>query len=470
MSNPETSTKQPGRQINKRVIVGFLSLILITLLGVVFIPWDVAKPEAPDLEPDPIPPAIPAAENAFTYFEAAGKLQVKHFSARYSDGTPRDLGSLFYKVGLDGQPGWNPEFADEVLKTNAATFAELEKGLACQQYQVPPCDAKSALSWLQAHKALVQLMNVKSKREQLTGDYAGSAKTGLQGLQLGKLVTTRCNLLISWLVGISCEQMALARLEELVADAKTPEPVLREILAALDKQSSLKTNAAFKQMVKGEHLWLKKQFDDTKPDKWWELDDPKARWFSWIPYTYKPNMTLSLVTDYDRVLIANADRPLSKTCFDYPGKPTAPNTIWEKVCFYAKPNFLGNQLFLEPAFNKALSKKCQMQGYVAGLRLKIALRLYELKHGELPDTLNALVPEYLPEILKDPYDDQPFRYSKTEKKVWAVGDDLIDDGGKMKEKNAIMLYRGKGTDAVMPLEPRDPNPPPAAIPPPATTR
>jgi hypothetical protein len=116
-----------------------------------------------------------------------------------------------------------------------------------------------------------------------------------------------------------------------------------------------------------------------------------------------------------------------------------------------------------------LEKKCQLQASIAALQLKIALRLYEMKLGQLPDNLNALVPDYLPEIPKDPYDDQPFRYSKTKKKVWAVGSDLIDHGGKAMF-DVIMTDRSGGYDLVMPLDPRDPNPPPAAIPPPATTR
>ena len=64
MSDLESSTKKPGRQINKLVILGFLSLILITLLGVVFIPWDVPRPEAPDLElkPNPAPATQPLKE------------------------------------------------------------------------------------------------------------------------------------------------------------------------------------------------------------------------------------------------------------------------------------------------------------------------------------------------------------------------------------------------------------------------
>jgi hypothetical protein len=98
------------------------------------------------------------------------------------------------------------------------------------------------------------------------------------------------------------------------------------------------------------------------------------------------------------------------------------------------------------------------------LRLKIALRLYEGQHWELPDDLNALVPKFISAIPRDPYDDQPFRYSKAEKKVWAVGSDLIDQGGfrHSPTPNTVSWYDLRGYDLVMPVGIRDPNPPPAA--------
>jgi hypothetical protein len=468
MSDLESSTKKPGRQINKLVILGFLSLILITLLGVVFIPWDVPRPEAPDLELKQSP--VPTAENAFTYFEAAGKLQVQKFTA--PDGNQRIWSDLLYNYST-GKPSWDPAFADEVILANAAAFTELEKGIACQCYQAPfLSDDKNSLRWLQPQRLSAQLLNLKSKRNHLAGDYVGAVKTGLQGLRLGQMATDNSNSLLGWLIGIACEHIALARLEELAADAKTPESVLREILAVLDQKPSSAFVNGFKNAFKGEHQQSSNSMQRDVQRNLCKDYYPIASRYIWIPYAYKPNMSISLLTDYDRILIANADRPYVKLKLDFPERPQLPTDTFGKVVFYAKPNGIGRFLFAEFRFNlykKGLEKKCQLQASIAALQLKIALRLYEMKLGQLPDNLNALVPDYLPEIPKDPYDDQPFRYSKTKKKVWAVGSDLIDHGGKAMF-DVIMTDRSGGYDLVMPLDPRDPNPPPAAIPPPATTR
>jgi hypothetical protein len=98
-------------------------------------------------------------------------------------------------------------------------------------------------------------------------------------------------------------------------------------------------------------------------------------------------------------------------------------------------------------FNVALER--------AGL-LKLALRLHLADNGKPAETLDGLVPQYLPSILLDPYDGEPFRYRLSRGEViegsedfndyvkgdaplrkippgqgvlWCVGDDKVDDGG-----------------------------------------
>ncbi|GBC98642.1 hypothetical protein HRbin17_01156 [bacterium HR17] len=61
----------------------------------------------------------------------------------------------------------------------------------------------------------------------------------------------------------------------------------------------------------------------------------------------------------------------------------------------------------------------------------MALRLYRHGHGRYPETLQALVPQYLPAVPTDPFDGKPLRYRRSAKgfKVWSVGEDMKDDGG-----------------------------------------
>ena len=64
----------------------------------------------------------------------------------------------------------------------------------------------------------------------------------------------------------------------------------------------------------------------------------------------------------------------------------------------------------------------------------LALRLYELDHGAWPKTLDALVPEYLPELPADPFgaDGRTFGFlpDADAPRLYSVGVDCADEGGK----------------------------------------
>jgi hypothetical protein len=47
----------------------------------------------------------------------------------------------------------------------------------------------------------------------------------------------------------------------------------------------------------------------------------------------------------------------------------------------------------------------------------------------LPQSLDALVPGYLPDVPADPFDGKPLRYNT--KALWCTGPDLTDDGGSL---------------------------------------
>lgn len=62
-----------------------------------------------------------------------------------------------------------------------------------------------------------------------------------------------------------------------------------------------------------------------------------------------------------------------------------------------------------------------------------AVERFRLERGRLPETLAALVPEYLDEVPRDYMDGQPLRYrvdGPASFRVWSIGLDFEDDGGE----------------------------------------
>ncbi len=83
-------------------------------------------------------------------------------------------------------------------------------------------------------------------------------------------------------------------------------------------------------------------------------------------------------------------------------------------------------------------KEVRCVATVRTARAALAIERWRLAHdGRLPDSLAALVPDFLPAVPTDPYDDQPMRYKKLAVGyvVYSVGSDFADDGGKEKLAN-----------------------------------
>jgi hypothetical protein len=72
-------------------------------------------------------------------------------------------------------------------------------------------------------------------------------------------------------------------------------------------------------------------------------------------------------------------------------------------------------------------------------RTALAIERWRLSHEKrVPDSLSELVPDYLPSVPLDSFDDQPLRYRKLARGylVYSIGSDLKDDGGKEKPAGA----------------------------------
>ncbi len=70
----------------------------------------------------------------------------------------------------------------------------------------------------------------------------------------------------------------------------------------------------------------------------------------------------------------------------------------------------------------------------------IALKRYQLKHGNYPPNLNSLVPDFLAAMPLDPVDGKPLRYKLNSDGaflLYSVGENGVDDGGNPSPKKGI---------------------------------
>lgn len=102
-------------------------------------------------------------------------------------------------------------------------------------------------------------------------------------------------------------------------------------------------------------------------------------------------------------------------------KDAVKNIVGRSVVAIALPNMAG---LVEPEFRYRADR--------AATRTVLALRLYEIRKGRLPDSLRTLVDEKILEAVPvDPFSDKPLRYSRERRVVWSVGPNETDDGGRL---------------------------------------
>jgi hypothetical protein len=88
---------------------------------------------------------------------------------------------------------------------------------------------------------------------------------------------------------------------------------------------------------------------------------------------------------------------------------------------------------LAPALSKVDEAIRRNKAMLRTAIVALAAERYRREHGRWPETPDELMPKYLAQALKDPYDGRPIRIKKTAEGlvVYSVGPDGQDDGGKI---------------------------------------
>ncbi len=94
-------------------------------------------------------------------------------------------------------------------------------------------------------------------------------------------------------------------------------------------------------------------------------------------------------------------------------------------------NFYGRELVHELLYRSfylfAGASRCHLF-QARAIRIAVAIRTWQLAHpGQLPTTLEELLPDYLTVVPLDPWDGRPLRWSVTEQIIYAVGVDWKSD-------------------------------------------
>jgi len=267
---------------------------------------------------------------------------------------------------------------------------------------------------------------------------------------------------ISQLVRIAIAQIAAADTWELLQSTNLPDESLAELQKSwsqlefiqalerafpVEREGALTTTAKWRSSNSElQHYFdLEKRVqivlgnDGEEKDSLWERLKLKAEIFLWRYWWSYPD-ELRYLKGYD--VLANAVK-FAETNGAYQVALENQDSELERLGILKLNNSLDALFSGETDFHSMISEsivtlsgltKKVMQVEVAKQTaiVAIALKRYQLKHGNYPPDLNSLVPEFVSAVPLDPVDGQPLRYKLNSDGtflLYSVGENGVDDGG-----------------------------------------
>lgn len=408
--------------MNKKwVIPVALALVVILFLVeiVLYAGRDIPEPVVADLAL--VRPVVAPEENAFTYFEEAAGVFTwttnYDLFVDYLNDKPADTGAIAV-----------------VIAANGKALDLIRKGLDCPR-GLPPevADFNTEMPCLRYWRNTGKLLAAKVQRDRLEGRYADAAGDCVSLLQFGDIIMREPECMIVFLVGIAIRDYGLAQVRALALDSNTPPAELRRLALALDGMSTAGTGLVH--AVKSEYRLAARLIDTfRKGGTFSELSEMgfNIAWLKDWPvpaYLFQRNKTKSLIADLTRSQIRNAAVPFNAR--------TPCEREWETPLSAAggikvmlQPNVVGKVLchLIGPG-SMLLDRTGRTECNRAAARIMVAIALYRRDKGAMPDELNALIPDYLEAVPRDPFDGAPFRYKPSKGMIYSVNADGVDSGG-----------------------------------------
>lgn len=343
--------------------------------------------------------------------------------------------------------------------------ARLDALVAAKTVIRPKSDAVALLARLMPDlgdsRGLARALRSRMRLSAERGDIQSIAKDFERMLALGRHIGNQ-GLLIERLVGIAIASLAMAEVrEQLARETVTPE-VCQALLAAIDRQVRLPPPSFH---VEGERLQildtLQMMHSDDGHGDGIRIVTVSREMGGQAPGPRIVNV-LGLFEPSKKQMFAAANSifdGLSKSS-DVPRR-SGRKSVFDYEAHVSKlgPKYKLLKVF-GGAYDKAFAANDQFQLELAGTRVLVAVRLFELEKKRPPSSLDELVPRYLAVLPDDPYapdgrlrwksmkepDDQGRRYI-----LYSVGADGVDDGGTPAASrfDALRDELGEGTDFVI---------------------
>ena len=347
----------------------------------------------------PFWPNVPPEKNGVYYFVKADRA----LRTRYPEGLSVPPGSVW---GIEPYAGDAAGFI-RYIQENASVLATLKEGLNQSAFQFPCLIAKgqsphpfTASQPLADIRNLARFLSDAGFAAELEGRPDVAAERYIECMQMGDKIQEDSTLIVQ-LVAMAVQPIGADGLDRLIANSSLDEVELKRIIAVSRDTESTPRSRVAAAMREGE--------------------------FAKVSVAMFPETVADFGKDYDAYyafMVKMYSKPLPELLL------SAQAAVKEVKDKYRLPAELAELAQLH--FENLPPSWARQNLTMRVLQVRAAIALYEKQHGAPPDRLDALVPEFLPEVPADPFDGKPLRYARTERgwKLWSVGYALTYDDGQ----------------------------------------
>jgi hypothetical protein len=348
-------------------------------------------------------------------------------------------------------------WSDEAFPATSKMLAESREALALVRraiespnQQVPAWTSPNDdMSYLTQVIDFARIYRAGAAERMASGDRTGALGELSDAMRMSDILS-RGGTLLQRLVEITCEKLACQSMRRIALETDVPAEAARTLIDALlsiDKNCEPFAEA-FRQETPGMKAAVEMCYDPSHSN-WQALIDMgvrqesdrlfcwSARHAGWIVGS-TPDETLKNIRARYSHLIQLAARPYdAEQTRHVDSLVTPPENGWfwftvrDPYGLYLETRDLVN---LADLTTKHLSRILDLRATATVL----AIRQFQQAEKHPPNTLEELVPRWLPAVPRDPFDDKPLRYRvNTADGTWivySVGPDQKDDGGFQPEK------------------------------------
>jgi len=415
----------------RRIAIGLISVGAVTSIGVVL--WvathrsDLPAPNDSDL--DAPSPAVAADEDGYQYLQrAAGSAKLTFEKSERVRAILR---------GAEPDAPW----AARLVEANRPAFRELERAIAAPAIVVPDpvvVFQSHAVDPMLTVQMLVQLAALDARQHLRAGDPDGALAASRLGLRLGASLgrAQRPGVgPISAMFALTFENISLRALDEILRARLGDAQAALELSRELD--SYRLTTSAWQGVWFGEYQSRKALLEKIRvprPDPILTGELSVSRHvLGALPdgFLWQPNRTLAEFAAFYRGYAAAFSGP----CRPETRASLVPSGNGEKrqlLLAMLHGNALGAVLtsLLSVNFERLNTRRCHTEARLSLAQALVALEAYRAAEGQLPDSLEALVPRYLDRVPTDAFGGQSLRFDRARGLVYSVGSDFAPTTGE----------------------------------------